>query len=234
MFTKSAAYYDAIYSFKDYAVEAEKIHDLIQRHKRSEGSTLLDVACGTGGHIVHLNTRYDVTGIDLDTNMLAVAEERLPDVLFSHADMRDFHMDRQFDVIICVFSSIAYVVTPEGMNQTLENFVRHLKPGGVVLVEPWLRKADIRPGYISVNQAEGDGFKIVRMSKIDVEGDISTIRFHYLLGTETGIDYFSESHVTGLFTDDQYRSAMERVGLETTYLDGGLTNRGLYIGVRPQ
>jgi ubiquinone/menaquinone biosynthesis C-methylase UbiE len=54
MFTKSARFYDAIYSFKDYAQESAKIDALIRQHSHSGGSTLLDVACGTGAHSGYL------------------------------------------------------------------------------------------------------------------------------------------------------------------------------------
>jgi ubiquinone/menaquinone biosynthesis C-methylase UbiE len=48
MFTQSAEFYDAIYHFKDYRAEAERLHALIQTHVRRPARTLLDVACGTG------------------------------------------------------------------------------------------------------------------------------------------------------------------------------------------
>ena len=49
MFHKSHAYYDAIYSFKNYAEEARKISDLI-RSTHPKPRTILDVACGTAQH----------------------------------------------------------------------------------------------------------------------------------------------------------------------------------------
>lgn len=55
MFTKSTAFYDAIYAAagKDYSREARQIHALIQQHKRSRGNAFLDVACGTWAGIEH-------------------------------------------------------------------------------------------------------------------------------------------------------------------------------------
>ena len=50
MFTNSARFYDAVYSFKDYEAESQRLQALIE--ERSPGAaTLLDVACGTGKHL---------------------------------------------------------------------------------------------------------------------------------------------------------------------------------------
>ena len=66
MFTKSEAFYDAIYSWKNYQREASRLRELIAVHKRSPGQALLDVACGTGSHIPYLREDFDVEGLDLD------------------------------------------------------------------------------------------------------------------------------------------------------------------------
>ncbi len=41
MFNRSAAFYDTLYDWKDYAAEAARLHELIQRHKRAPGDALL-------------------------------------------------------------------------------------------------------------------------------------------------------------------------------------------------
>ena len=83
MFSNSARIYDAVYSFKDYRAEAERVHELIQ--ERSPGaSSLLDVACGTGKHLEQFRRWYpDVAGVDLDEGLVEVARERLDDVPLS-------------------------------------------------------------------------------------------------------------------------------------------------------
>ena len=49
-----AKYYDLIYSWKDYAKETSELKRLFSKYKKSAGTMLLDVACGTGHHIKHL------------------------------------------------------------------------------------------------------------------------------------------------------------------------------------
>ena len=64
MFTKSEQLYDAIYGWKDYKAEASRLAEIIGSHKRSSGNDLLDVACGTGGHIPHLGEAFRIEGLD--------------------------------------------------------------------------------------------------------------------------------------------------------------------------
>jgi hypothetical protein len=46
MFTKSVAWYDAVYSWKNYEREAQRLRLLMAQHAQSTITTLLDVACG--------------------------------------------------------------------------------------------------------------------------------------------------------------------------------------------
>jgi SAM-dependent methyltransferase len=112
MFTNSAHIYDAVYSFKDYEAESRRLRAVIE--ERSPGAaTLLDVACGTGKHLEQLRAWYEVSGLDLDSQLLALARERLAVVELHEGDMTAFSLGRRFDVVTCLFSSIGYVGTVE-------------------------------------------------------------------------------------------------------------------------
>src|SRR5438128_2598716 len=94
---------------KDYAREARVVHTVVTSRLQSGGNSLLDVACGTGLHDEHLLKWYDVEGVDLSTAQLAVARGRLPEVTYTRADMTDFDMGKQYDVVTCLFSSIGHM-----------------------------------------------------------------------------------------------------------------------------
>src|SRR4051794_23703487 len=100
VYRRSAAIYDALYAGKDYAGESERLHELIRANKRVPDETLLDVACGTGGHIDSLKKHYVVQGLDLSGEMLDVARRRHPDVVFHQADLIDFDLGRQFGAVV--------------------------------------------------------------------------------------------------------------------------------------
>ena len=228
MFTKSAAFYDAIYSWKDYPAEVEKIRSIVAA--RAPGAkTLLDVACGTGHHLSLLRDSFSVEGVDLDPGLLEIARQRLPDVPFHLGDMRTFNLGRQFDVVTCLFSSIGYMTTIEDVLHALANMAGHLARGGVMLVEPWMTPDGWDPNHKPRPMiAEGEDFTVVRMNDSRTDGRISIMRFHYLVGRPAKVDHFTEDHVLGLFTLDEMAGAFAAAGLKAEFDSEGLMGRGLW------
>jgi ubiquinone/menaquinone biosynthesis C-methylase UbiE len=232
MFTESANYYDLIYSDKDYAAEVKKLHDLISKFKTSDGKTLLDVACGTGRHLEYLKRLYEVEGLDLDPVLLAAAQPRLPGVALHKANMMDFDLGKRFDIILCLFSAIGYVKTVSNLNSTVANFSRHLKRGGVIVIEPWFSPDTYIEGMSHAVFKDTQDVKLCRMNVSAVgEKDTSVLDFHYLVADNHGVEHFTERHELGLFSNDDYARAIKASGLGAHHDSVGLTGRGLHLGV---
>ncbi|HLY20951.1 MAG TPA: class I SAM-dependent methyltransferase [bacterium] len=233
MFTKSVAWYDAVYSWKNYEREAHRLRLLMDQHARRPITTLLDVACGTGQHITHLKPHYTVEGLDLDLAMLNLARRRHPDVTFHQGDMRAFDLGRRFDAVTCLFASVAYCRSTVELAQTVGCMAKHVNPGGLVIVEPFLGPEQFKPGYLGAIFVDRPDLKIARIHTSSVSGQAAAILFHYLVGTPDGVEHFTERHEMTMFTRDEYLVALEAAGLRAARDDEGLMGRGLYIGVRP-
>jgi len=233
MYTKSESYYDAIYeTMKDYSNESRQLRKLIKRHKRSKGNALLDVACGTGHHLPFLRKSFKVQGLDADAKMLAIARKRNPGITFHRANMVDFDVSDKFDVITCLFSSIGYAKTLSRLRSAIRSMVKHLKPGGLLIVEPWLTPGAFRRGHVGAVFVNQPKLKIARINIVKLQGRVSSMTFHYLIGTPKGIKYFTELHKLGLFTRDECLAAFHDCGLTVAYYSKGLMGRGLYIGMK--
>jgi ubiquinone/menaquinone biosynthesis C-methylase UbiE len=232
MFTHSARYYDHLYAFKDYAGAAAQITDFV-RERRPNARTLLDVACGTGKHLESLQKDFEVEGLDLNPDLLAVARERLPDVPLHHADMVDFDLGRQFDVVACLFSSIAYVKTLDRMQRAVERMARHVAPGGLLLIEPWFSPETYWTGTITANFVNEPDLKIAWMYVSERRDNVSYLDIHYLVGEPSGVRSFNEVHEMGLFYPDEYREAILRTGMAHEMDERGFFGRGLHVGLSP-
>jgi SAM-dependent methyltransferase len=233
MFSRSQRYYDAIYSWKDYAQEAAYVKRIIAAHKRSHGNALLDVACGTGGHVPYLRDDFAYEGLDLDPEMLALARERFPEVAFHQGDMVDFFLDRQFDVVTCLFSSIANVKTNQRLRQAIANMAGHLRPGGSLLIGAFFTPQEWIPGHPHALFVDQPDLKLARLNVSGMEGNVAILDFHYLVATPAGVEHFTEHHELGLFTEEQYLAAFRLAGLEAFHDSEWLEGRGMYIGTRP-
>lgn len=233
MYGRRAWLYDLIYSNKDYAAESRALHQLLAEHGVEDGAAVLEAACGTGNYLEHLHKYYDAAGFDLSAEMVAIARAKLPDAKLFTADMVDFTTARPYDALLCLFSSISYVDSLGKLTQTAQTFGRALRPGGVVIVEPWVGPDDYKEGRPSMKTYADDTIKVCRQFVGQREGRRATLEFHWLVAQrEREVDYFTEKLVAYLYTVDEYRAAFEAAGFAVSYDPEGLNGRGLFVGVR--
>ncbi len=231
-YSEAAAWYDALYSGeKDYAAEADVLAALI-RELRPTAKVILDVACGTGEHARHLGALgFEVRGIDIEPEFVAIASAKYPEGKFSVADMTTVALPQRFDAIVCLFSSIGYVRTVERLNQTLARLASHLLPGGVLIVDPWFEPEQLTDGGVRVLSVEADALAISRVHRTVISGAISVLEMEYVIGLPTGIQRRSERHHLGLFTQEQMESAFRAARLEVERRGDVLRKRGVYVGI---
>ena len=234
MYKELAKYYDLIYHWKDYKAEAKIIQDLIKNYKTSDEINLLDVGCGTGMHIKYFKDEYSCTGIDINNEMVEVAKSKVKGVIFKQGDMINFDLNTEFDIILCLFSSIGYVKTYSNLEKTLMNFSSHLKKGGLLIVEPWFTKSAFRVGMPGMTTYDGEDVKIARLNTTRVIGDLSIMEMHYLLAEKNeDVKHFVDIHELGLFEHDKTLEIMARANFKSEFLkDGLMKDRGLFIGVK--
>jgi SAM-dependent methyltransferase len=227
-YSRWARYYDALHVFKDYDAESQRLVALVDR-LRPDARTLLDVACGTGRHLERLRTRFDVEGLDINPDLLAVARERCPDLRLHHASMEDFDLGRRFDVVTCLFTSIAFLRTRERMSAAVAAMARHLEPGGVLLVEPWYSPDRCWSGTINGHWLDRPDLKIAWMYTARTEGELSVMDNRFLVGTADGFETFEEQHVFAMFTAADFEAAFAAAGLTRVPHDDPAWYRGLYV-----
>jgi ubiquinone/menaquinone biosynthesis C-methylase UbiE len=234
MYERTAEVYDLMNraTGKDYAAESARVVGEI-RHRHPEATTLLDVACGTGGHLRHLQHEFRVTGVELEAGMLDIARVHLPDVPLHLGDMRSFDLAEHYDAVTCLFSAIGYMLRRDDLDAAVATMARHLTPGGVLVIEPWFHPDQWFDGHVTAVAANDTDVAVARVSRSARTDRISSFDFHYAIARPTGVDVFVEPHELALWTADEYRTAIERAGLEVHHDTQGLIGRGLFIGIAP-
>src|SRR6202158_5268604 len=172
MFIDSPELYDAIYHFKNYARECDRLRSLINEVVPG-ARTILDVACGTGAHAKFLKHHYAFDGIDINESYLRAARLKNPSGNYPRADMTDFDLGGLYDVVPCLFSAIGIVRTFERLGRAIACMVRHVRAGGVLIIEPGSPPEQWRPARPFILAGEVGADKVYRMSISLTEGQMS-------------------------------------------------------------
>lgn len=166
-----ARLYDAMYATKDYTRECDAIDAAIRRF--GDGGayrTVLDLGCGTGNHALPLARRgYDVTGADLSGEMVARARRKAAEggigARFEQGDMRTVHIGRTFDVALVMFAALGYLITDADVSAGLANVRRHLRPGGLLVLDVWNAPTVFAEGARDrIGIVEGPGRQLIKAS----------------------------------------------------------------------
>jgi len=104
------------------------------------GEPVLELGCGTGRITIPITMEgHEITGLDISKELLErgkeKAEEEDLDIEWIRGDMRDFYLNRKFNLIFVAFNSIHHILTLEDMEKVLKNVKEHLKPDGRFIVE---------------------------------------------------------------------------------------------------
>lgn len=232
MFTESSSLYDYFSTYKDYPGEAAAIRAIVARLNPT-ATRLLDVACGTGRHLEHLQQWFSCEGADVDAAMLDVARARLPALPFTQADMTDFSLGRRFDVVTCLFSAIGYAVTIDRLHAAISQMADHLDDGGVLVFEPWvLPEAWREPGLNTVEEVDDRDRTLVRVISSIRDDNVTRLQMHHVIARHGTIETIDETHVLGLFSRDDYLDACSAAGLDARFEEGFMADRGLVVAVR--
>ncbi|MEE8143470.1 MAG: methyltransferase domain-containing protein [Planctomycetota bacterium] len=235
LYGRRAEYYDYLYDFKPYDEEAARLHEILAGLGIKDDARVLEAACGTGAYLVHLKNWYQVSGLDLSPELLEIAKKKLPEVSLMQADMADFTVEKPYDALLCLFSSIGYVYPEKKLRKAAHCFAQAVRPGGVLVVEPWLTREKIIPDHIAMQTYDGKDLKLCRSVIPRIEGDLLVFDFHWL-AVERGapdVEYTVERHKLWLCPTQTLLAAFEEAGFESRFEpDGFLPDRGLIIGKR--
>jgi SAM-dependent methyltransferase len=162
-----------------------------------------------------------------------VARARLPEVSLSLGDMHTFDLGRTFDAVTCLFSSVGYLDDPDALSQAVSRMARHLSPGGVLVVDGWVKPEAWLPGInVHALAADADGTAAARVIRSRREGNRTYLEMRYLVATGSGFEDAAEEHVLTLFTDEEYRTAFAAAGLEPRVVASPMgPDRDRYVAV---
>jgi len=220
---KYAEYYDILYKDKDYNQEVDFLEEVFRRYLKRKPRTILDLACGTGGHALILAERgYKVSGLDISNGMLErakeKAKERKLEISFYKAPMQKFSLNQKFDVIISMFSAINYLREYKDLKSFFRNVYKHLKSNGLLIFDVWnafsvldhydpYREKKVKKGKIEI--------KRIAKTRIDQIEQLCWVDYHCLVyKSHKKVDEFDDHHHLKFFFVSELKSYLEDAGFE--------------------
>ena len=138
------------------------------RYARTPVRRVLDIACGTGPHLIRLAERgYRLAGLDLSPHNVAFLAERLEakrlraDLVVG--DMTDFRLREPVDAAICMQDSQGHLLTNAQLLGHLRSVARALRRGGVYVFDRYMASSWTDPAR-SWSWSRRRGRVIVRAS----------------------------------------------------------------------
>ena len=223
VFAAYGKYYDILYQEKDYDTECDIIEGLFRRYSPKPVSSVLDAACGTGGHAVPLAGRgYRITAFDASEAMIHSARAKSDQIPFHVQDLRDFNIEGRFDACICMFAAMNYLTATPDIQNALTGIRRHLEPERLLIFDFWNGSAVLRMlPETRVKTVSGEGRRIVRLVQPELDAEHHLCRSHYhliVIQDNAVVDEITETHVVRYLFPQEIIHYLDDAGFSTLHL----------------
>lgn len=222
-----ASFYDALYGDKDYEGECDFVEQVIASHATGPVRRLLDLGCGTGGHLLPLARRgYEVAGVDRSGEMLARARQKGTDAALPlslhEADLRSLELGERFDAVLSMFAVLSYQTENADVRAAFDSAARHLGEGGLFLFDVWFGPAVLCDPpvdrYKDVTEGEE---RVVRFAHPEMALLRQVVTVHYHIMRLRGgqlLEELQEAHEMRYFFPQELAALLEGSGFETLAL----------------
>ena len=134
-YKKFSYYFDEVVSSLNYDLWLEFIEPYL-----NENDTVLDLACGSGTLLTMLKLKgYNCEGLDLSSDIIDIANEKAKinhlHIPYYVADMTNFNLNKQYDMITCFFDSVNFLKTQEDIDNLFNCVKKHLKKDGLFIFD---------------------------------------------------------------------------------------------------
>jgi SAM-dependent methyltransferase len=127
--------YDQIHLNKNYEYETLQIAGIIANLQISKSSSILDFGCGTGKHLLGLNTiGYKVSGYDINANMLQKAKFRNKASIF-YSNYSE--IPKAYTFCYSLFDVLSYQISEDSIDNFLTQVCGTILEPGWILLDGW-------------------------------------------------------------------------------------------------
>ncbi|HOO96637.1 MAG TPA: class I SAM-dependent methyltransferase [Caldisericia bacterium] len=132
--TYDGVFYDSANKYFDFELE------FWNTQAKEAGKDILELCAGTGRLTIPLaQSGFNMTGVDFTDSMLEQGLKKTMELGLNidwvKSDIRDFNLDKQFDMIFIPFNSMLHLQTNKDIVDTFKCVRNHLKPEGRFVID---------------------------------------------------------------------------------------------------
>jgi SAM-dependent methyltransferase len=197
--------------------------------------TVLELGSGGGNNALYLKSKFEMTLVDLSSQMLAVSRKLNPECEHREGDMRAVNLGRTFDAVF-VHDAIAYMTSEADLSAAIRTAYRHCRAGGVVLFVPDCVRETFAAKTTHGGHDGVDGRSLrYLMWSVDPDPTDTTYRtdFAIVLRDARGdTRVVHDSHIEGVFPRGEWMRLLRAAGFEPSILNDEW-GRDVFVARRP-
>ncbi len=230
-YTESAVIYDHMMKDVDYKRWAKYLVQLMQvggldtRRSKLKGKKLCELGSGTGNIAFQMSKYgFEVTGIDSSKQMVDIAQRKLSThssmkIDFYNQDMVSYRTGNLYDVIICVYDSINYILGNENIESLFKNAFFNLNPTGLFIFDASLEPNSMNDPTLFTQRGKYKTIYYQRESLYDPKTKIHTTRVRI----KRDAKIFEETHSEYVYGLETIRRSLKSAGFKETFAAGDFT-----------
>ena len=224
-----AEIYDEVMDAVPYDYWFDYMKFLWKYHRDHPPQKILELACGTGSMMKRfVGQNYLIDGLDKSASMLEQAKNKLAGEGFSGQvycqDMREFSLDKKYDLIYSIFDSMNYILTLEDLELVFKQVYQHLTDKGLFIFDfnTRARLQEIEPG---LKNFHGKDFDCQWRDIVDEKNNLWQVKLTINLADQPG--FFHEQHKETSFALTKIDRALQKAGFKfNCCYDGNSLRKG--------
>ena len=218
-YRRFAEIYDKVMKPVGYQMWADYVEQLCEVYGRRP-QRVLDLACGTGSTSMPFARRgYDVVGLDVSPDMLAIARRRTTEaglaIPYVQDDMRSFALGdmEPFDLVICLYDSLNYLLEPGDLDRVCAAVRQALVPDGLFIfdVNTRYRLSQVDDEVMAF---EDPNYCLIWRNSYDISREVWTANLTGFIRQGECYERFQEVHQERAYDPDELAAAVDGAGLE--------------------
>jgi SAM-dependent methyltransferase len=224
LYGELASWWSVLSPREGYGDVAGACLGLLQQASNRPIGSVLELGCGPGHLASHIDTRIEMVLVDRSPEMIAVSQSVNPTRAHVVADFCELDLGRTFDAVL-LHDAVMYLTTPELLDAALRVMMRHVAPGGSVLVVPDVLEGGFEELSICGGGTHEDGRSAQLMEwhrDPDPTDGRYTVDFAAILcPTEGRTSCVHEQHEHALHSADALVRGLRRQGFEMVDVTAG-------------